>query len=143
MLSPTRNHAPRSVGVVPSLTRNDVGAVGERHAAAHLAAAGYQIVERNFRTAAGELDLIAIDGACLVFCEVRTRVAGRHGGPAGPLASIGPDKRRRLRAMARRWLAARSGAPRIRTHQLRFDAVGVVVDRAGTLLSLEHVEDAF
>lgn len=118
---------------------------------------GYRVLEHNARTRHGELDLVAVGHGCLVFCEVRARVAaagspaGRGSSdPAGPLESIGPQKRRRLRRLARAWLAAR-GTPAgggddslpAGVRRLRFDAVGVILARDGTLLDLEHVEDAF
>lgn len=122
--------------------RRRLGALGERLAGEHLERGGYRIVERNFRCALGELDIVAVDARFLVFCEVKTRVAGSARGPAGPLDAIGPGKRRRLRLLAAEWLRAR-GADRPHRHALRFDAVGVTVDRAGGVLALEHVEGAF
>jgi putative endonuclease len=123
--------------------RRALGALGERLAADHLARAGYDVVARNYRTRFGELDVIAADARYLVFCEVKTRVAGTRLGPAGPLDAIGPRKRRRLRAMAREWLASTSGAERPHRAELRFDAIGIVVTARGVLVSLEHVENAF
>ncbi len=125
-------------------TRRALGALGERLAEEHLAGRGYRILERNFRTAVGELDLVASVGGALVFCEVKTRVAGSLRGPPGPLDGIGMAKRRRLRRMAGEWL----GQPRARGDpschdEIRFDAIGVLVSDAGRLLSLEHVESAF
>jgi putative endonuclease len=120
-----------------------IGSLGERLAAEHLARAGYEIVERNFRTRAGELDLVVSGGRWLVFCEVKTRVVGSRCGPAEPLDAIGPDKRRRLRRMAGQWLAARGDTPRTQRPELRFDAIGITVSRGGRLLRLDHVEGAF
>jgi putative endonuclease len=118
------------------------GQLGERIAEEHLAHRGYSILARNFRTRYGELDLIAADDRALVFCEVKTRVAGTRGGPDGPLDAIGPRKRDRLRKMATQWLADPS-ADRPRRAELRFDAIGVMLTPAGRLLSLEHLENAF
>ena len=127
----------------PPDPRRRLGALGERLAADHLQARGFTIVERNFRTRRGELDLVANDGRHLVFCEVKTRVLGEGGpGPFGPLVAIGPDKRRRLRAMAREWLAERGTVTRPAA-ELRFDAIGVSLDRSGRLLGLDHLEGAF
>jgi putative endonuclease len=123
--------------------RRALGELGERFAAEHLERAGYLVLARNYRTRFGEIDIIAADDRCLVFCEVKARVAGGRQGPPGPLDAIGPQKRRRLRAMAREWLAATSGGQRPHRPELRFDAVGVVVTSRGVLLSIEHVEDAF
>jgi putative endonuclease len=125
----------------------------------HLEARGYAIVDRNFRTRHGELDLVVADERCLVFCEVKTRIARgtspavepgsaaprdprRPTRPFGPLDSIGTRKRRRLRLMAREWLAADRGDGR-RRPELRFDAIGITLDPAGRLLTLEHLENAF
>ncbi len=109
----------------------------------HLAAAGYRVMERNFRTRYGELDLVAASSRALVFCEVKTRVEGSLRGPATPLEAIGRDKRRRLRLMAAQWLANRSDEDRPGPSVLRFDAIGITLTAAGSLARLEHVEDAF
>jgi len=123
--------------------RRRLGARGEELAARHLEARGFEIVERNFRTRYGELDIVARDARALVFCEVKTRVvrlATRD--VLGPFASIGVRKQRQVRAMAREWLGAgRAGGPR--PPELRFDAVGVSFDAQGRLLALEHLEGAF
>ncbi len=121
--------------------RRRVGARGERLAADHLEALGYQVMERNFRTRFGELDLVARRGRFLVFCEVKTRLAADPAGSFGPLSSVGPRKRAQLRRIAAQWLHERSGGPG--TASTRFDAIGITLDRAGRVLSLEHVEDAF
>jgi len=119
--------------------RRTLGRLGEQLAAEHLARRGFQIVERNFRTRWGELDIVALDGPTLAFCEVKTRLAGGAG--ITPFDSLHDRKRRQVRRIARAWLSergSRSFAP-----NLRFDAIGVTVDRSGRLVSLEHLEGAF
>jgi putative endonuclease len=123
--------------------RRSLGDLGESIAAAHLAARGYRVLARNFRTRSGELDVVAARAGVIVFCEVKTRVAGGRRGPAGPLDAIGPHKRRRLRRMAREWLASDPSRGGARRDQLRFDAIGVTVTASGRLLALDHVEGAF
>jgi putative endonuclease len=123
--------------------RRLLGARGEDLAARHLEARGLQVVERNFRTRFGELDIVARSPRLLVFCEVKARIV-RDGAVdgLGPLVAIGPRKRRQVRAMAREWL----GQGRLegeRPSELRFDAIGIRFDRSGRLLSLEHLEAAF
>jgi len=120
-----------------------LGAHGEDIACAHLERAGYTLIERNGRCGrTGEIDVVARHGRCLVFCEVKTRVAGTVAGPAGPLDAIGPAKQRRIRRLAAEWLRTRpQDGPR--AEWIRFDAIGIVLDRQGALISLDHVEDAF
>ena len=124
-------------------SRRTLGELGERIASQHLQRAGYTILATNFRTRFGELDLVAVDPRCLVFCEVKTRIAGTRRGPAGPLDVIGPRKRAQVRAMAREWLVSSNSAERPRRPELRFDAIGILLSRSGHLVSLDHVEDAF
>ncbi|HEX4733948.1 MAG TPA: YraN family protein [Thermoleophilaceae bacterium] len=116
------------------------GAIGEQAAAELLSSRGYEILARNFRTRYGELDLVAVDGRTLVFCEVRTRV-GRNA-IAYALESIGPAKRLQLRKMAREWFRL-STDELPATRAVRFDAVAVAITSDGRVLSLEHVRDAF
>ena len=123
-------------------TRQNRGSLGEQIAVEHLEARGYAIVERNYRTRFGELDIVAADETAVVFCEVKTRVANGLSGPAGPLDAIGGQKRLRIRRMAAQWLAE-SGAERPRRPDLRFDAIGIVITPDARLVSLEHLEGAF
>ena len=119
-----------------------MGALGEQVAWDPLAARGYELLDRNFRTRHGELDIVARDGRCLVFCEVKARVVDGRAGAFGPLTSVGVRKQRRLRSMARQWLGDR-GRPRAGGDSIRFDAIGVTFSPAGRLLALDHVENAF
>jgi putative endonuclease len=130
--------------MVRSDPRRALGATGERLARTHLEARGLTVLDTNFRTRHGELDIVAADRCCLVFCEVKTRIAAATGPPGelGPFAAIGPGKRRRLRLLAREWLAEH-GAAAPRRSELRFDAVGVELDSRGRLLRIDHLEGAF
>ena len=105
-----------------------------------LAALGYDILDRNYRTKYGELDIVAIDRDTLVFCEVRTRVGANA--IAYAFESIGPNKRLQLRKMAREWFRLATG-DHPPTKATRFDAIAVAVTSDGRVLSLEHVRDAF
>ena len=124
-------------------SRRALGALGERLAADHLCRAGYRIVERNYRTCHGELDIVAAGERCLVFCEVKTRIRGPRGGSA-PFDAIGHVKRGRVRAMAAQWLAERRAELEEPPQpELRFDAIGVSISPSGRLLALDHLEGAF
>jgi len=115
--------------------RHSLGRRGEQLAAEHLERLGYRVVARNYRTRFGELDLVATDEYVLVFCEVKTRRSG------DPWQSLGPAKQRQVRSMARVWLSEARDRPR--ASALRFDGIGIVIDRSGALVSLEHLEGAF
>jgi putative endonuclease len=131
------------ISSVRGVTRRELGALGEAIACGHLVQAGYEVLERNFRTRHGELDVVASDSRALIFCEVKTRVVAGDHGPFGPLVSVGHAKRRQVRRLAGQWLAQRADTPRQWSSELRFDAIGVRLDGHGRLLGLEHVEDAF
>jgi putative endonuclease len=111
-----------------------LGSTGERLALEHYERLGFQLLERNHRTRAGELDLIVADADTIVFVEVKTCRAGR----LDPLVSITPRKLSRLRRLAAEWLSAQPA--RQRRVELRFDAVAVVIDAAGRLVALEQFE---
>ena len=108
----------------------DKGRGAESRAAAHLVALGYHIIERNARTAGGELDIVAREGGDLVFVEVRSRADDR----AGPAEdTVGPAKRRRVARAAAAYLIERN-PPR---ETCRFDVVAINGD------AIEVYRDAF
>jgi putative endonuclease len=84
--------------------RNELGRHGERLAVDFLRSAGMRILDRNWRCADGEIDILARDGDVLVVVEVKTR-SGRSHGTAFEAVTL--DKIVRLRALAGRWLSAR------------------------------------
>jgi putative endonuclease len=124
---------------VSSDLRQRLGRLGEQLAADHLVRCGFEVVERNYRTRWGELDIVATDGHTLVFCEVKTRRLAPAG--AEPLDAVGVRKRSQVRKMAGQWLVARTDRPY--ADAIRFDAIAVLLDRAGQLVRLEHLEGAF
>jgi putative endonuclease len=91
------------------------GGEAEEAAAGFLVRHGLRIIARNYRTRLGEIDLIARDGATLVFVEVRLRSSEAFGGAAG---SIGPRKQQRIASAARQYLARLGSEP-----ACRFDVV--------------------
>jgi putative endonuclease len=97
------------------------------------------IVERNYRTRWGELDIVAFDGHVLAFVEVKARRLAP--GAGSPFEAIRPQKRARVRKMARSWLLERKQRPY--ADVMRFDAIGVTFDLAGRLVGIEHLEGAF
>jgi putative endonuclease len=127
--------------------RRALGRLGEDLAAAHFRRLGFSLLARNVRTRRGEIDLIAFDGATLVFAEVKTRRArGPRDQPIAPegepLGALRRAQRARVRGLAVAWLGEQARVrPSART--IRFDAVGVIVDRRDRLVRLEHLEAAW
>jgi putative endonuclease len=115
---------------------NAVGQRGEDLAAEHFQRLGYDVVARGFRTRYGELDLVVSDGRTLVFVEVKSRRAGS----GRPFDNLHDAKQQQVRRMAAAYL---SSTDRPFADELRFDAVAVVVDGLGELVSLDHLEGAF
>ncbi len=116
--------------------RKPLGDFGERVAAAHLEAKGYVIVERNFRVAEAEIDLIARDGDTLVIIEVRTRRGGERGLAA---LSVNARKAAQLQHGADWYIEAH---PEFADDPMRIDVVTVELRRDGTLDKVTHIENA-
>jgi putative endonuclease len=121
------------VVAVPSTQqqRSAVGRYGEDVAARHLAAAGMQVLARNWRCDLGEIDLVAQDGPTLVVCEVKTRRGLDYG---TPLEAVTARKMSRLRRLAARWLAESGQRP----PQVRIDVVSVLMRERGAAV-VEHL----
>jgi putative endonuclease len=115
--------------------RRRLGAAGEDAVAAWYEAAGYRVVDRNWRCRDGELDVVVTRGDTLVFCEVKTRASTRFG---APVEAVTATKQRRLRGLAARWLAAHD----TRRRTLRFDVASVTRAPDGEL-AIEVLEGAF
>jgi putative endonuclease len=114
--------------------RKKLGKWGESVAARHLEAKGYEIVERNWRTAQGEIDLVVRGGQELIFVEVKTRRGRELGTPEEGLTRYKADK---LMLLAQQYVAQ---------HNLdvdwRIDLVAVELDGRGKLLRCEHIPNA-
>jgi putative endonuclease len=123
------------VEVVAVRAKDAVGRYGENVAAAHLAAAGLEILARNWRCPEGEIDIVAREHSALVFCEVKTRSGAGFG---LPVEAVTRRKADRLRRLAFLWLLEHPGGGA----DVRFDVVSVLRQRAGAAL-VEHVRGAF
>ena len=107
-----------------TLTRAEIGALGEQLAVDHLTSLGLRVLTRNWRCRYGELDVVAADDMTrtVVFVEVKTRTTDRFGGVA---QAVTPTKARRLRRLAGLWLAAQHGG----WAAVRIDVIGVRIGR--------------
>jgi putative endonuclease len=112
-----------------------LGRYGEELACRFLKKSGYKILELNYRGRLGEIDLVAEDGDCLVFVEVKTRASLACG---HPFESIDSRKQRQLIRAASEYLARFGAQERI----CRFDAVSVLA-ADGPAPRIELVKNAF
>lgn len=112
-----------------------LGERGEDAAAAYLERAGMTVVERNWTCSAGEVDVIALDGDELVFCEVKTRKTASKGTPD---EAVTPVKQRRYGRIAAAYLQAN----RLDHGMVRFDVVSILVIAQDRAL-LRHHRAAF
>ena len=110
--------------------RRALGASGEEAVAAWYESRGYEVVERNWRCRAGELDLILRRNRTFVFCEVKTRTSDAFG---APVEAVSRSKQVRVRHLAARWL---EDAP-MRPTEIRFDVASVLAGE------IEVLEGAF
>lgn len=115
--------------------RQRLGKMGEAMAARHLEDLGYQIRERNWRCARGEIDLVAEAGEVLVFVEVKTR---RGSGYGSPEEGVTPRKAKRLIELGQQYVYGHD----LDDVEWRIDLVAVELDQAGKLLRCEHIPNA-
>lgn len=115
--------------------KDALGRRGEAIAARHLVAAGFTIIESNWRCTQGEIDLVARDGDELVFVEVKTRSSVAFG---HPLEAITATKLARLRRLAAAWCEAHPGGH----DRIRIDAVAVIAPALGPV-EVEHLRRVF
>ncbi|MGA9173468.1 MAG: YraN family protein [Thermoactinomyces sp.] len=116
--------------------RKEVGRLGENIAAHMLLEKGYVIVERNWTSRLGELDLIAQKDQQLVVVEVRTTCGGRYG---YGFQSVDFRKQQKVRRLAIQYIQQKQ----LEHLPVRFDVVSVLLDRELNPLQIEHIEGAF
>jgi putative endonuclease len=117
--------------------RHTAGRQGEEFAVQHFERLGFEVLARNHRTRFGELDLVAFDGETLVFVEVKTRRSDDR----EAWENLHDVKQSKVRRMAIAWLTESPDRPF--GAELRFDGVAVLLDAAGDLVRLDHLEGAF
>jgi putative endonuclease len=113
----------------------EFGKRGEELAAKELGRLGYKVLETNYRTPIGEIDIIAMDGGTLVFVEVKSRRDDSFGAPE---ISVHHHKRRQITRAALLYIGRRKkqGLP------CRFDVVGICPGTDGRL-TVKVIKDAF
>ena len=114
--------------------RQALGRVGEYIVSAFLEKKGYTILERNWRTPYGEIDLIAQHGEVIIFVEVKTRASSSLGPPE---ISITPRKGEHMRCAAEHYIQQH---PEL-TNDWRVDAVTVQIQAGDTPPLIDHFEN--
>jgi len=128
--------APRSEGTDRRGDLNKgLGDRGEELAVSWLEKQGIKVVERNFRCKGGEVDIVARDGATVVFVEVKTRRNLAYGVPQ---LAVTPFKQRQISKAALTWLLKK----RSQDKPARFDVIAIVLESDVTY-RIEHIRDAF
>jgi putative endonuclease len=117
-----------------NLNNRASGDLGEEIARRYLSRKGYEILESNYRTRRGELDLISRFHNTLVIVEVKLRRGTAYG---TPLEAVTPRKQQAIRLMTEEYLGER--VPEFQA--LRFDVIGILI-RSGRP-EITHIEDAF
>lgn len=113
------------------------GREGEKAAVRFLKKQGYRIVEKNYRNASGEIDIVAEHEQVLVFVEVKSRSDGEKG---DPLEAVTPHKQRKIGQVAKGFLSQH----RLVNRDCRFDVVGIKGDPGDPKnWKIELVQDAF
>lgn len=112
------------------MNRRQTGACYEQKAAEYLEGCGYRILEMNYRCRTGEIDIVAMDGKYVVFCEVKYRSGSRAG---NPLEAVDLKKQRVIFRCGEYYLTEH----RLRDVPCRFDVIGI----AGA--EITHIKDAF
>lgn len=120
--------------MILSSTKILLGREGERLAERFLKKKGYKLVQRNYRCAAGELDLIVLDRRVIVFVEVKTRTGTGYG---TPLDAVELRKQRKMIHAAQFFLTAK----KLTQREARFDVIGI--SWPGSQPVVEHIENAF
>jgi putative endonuclease len=121
---------PEHRSTTPDLSNRARGKWGEDLAARHYRHLGYEVLDRNWRSPTGELDLVLFDGSTYVFSEVKARRTAEFG-PAS--AAVTVTKQRRIRQLAVEWLRVHD----VYARSIRFDVVAI------TGAELELITDAF
>jgi len=112
---------------------NDLGKKGEELAAGYLEKKGYRIVEKNWRQWRHEIDVVAMDGKCLVIVEVKTRQSNFFGEPE---MAVTRDKQKALIRAANAYIRYKNIEC-----EVRFDILSVIISKTGE--QIHHIEDAF
>ena len=111
-----------------------IGSEGEDFAAQYLQSRGFEILDQNYHSRYGELDLVAEHDRCIVFIEVKTRTSDRFGLPE---ASVTPEKLEKINNTGLLWLQDHPEAP----DDWRIDVIAIIMDKDNKVTDIQHFID--
>jgi putative endonuclease len=125
----------KNKGIAVSRTNKNLGALGEKIAEKFLTSRRFRIIDRNFSTPFGEIDLVAEQADYTVFIEVKTRTSDKFG---SPLSSITREKQNHIVKNCQFYIKRYSlcGKP------CRIDVIGISLCKSGKLKVLNHIKNA-
>lgn len=118
------------------MNKKALGKVGERQACRLLKKQGYRILDTNYRSRLGEIDIVALDQNTLVFIEVKTRTVLSFGQPE---EGVNLAKQRKLQKLASQYLVEKKFAD----IDYRFDIIGILINQTGKVKHIELIKNAF
>jgi putative endonuclease len=119
---------------VDQMSNLELGRWGENHAIQYLKSKGYKILQRNFRSKLGEIDIIASKDGTLIFVEVKTQ---RNPGVIGAEMRVGYKKKRKLETLAKQYISKTKGD----YQEFRLDVIAVC--QQDKVPDIKHWEGAF
>lgn len=116
------------------MNRWELGKYGEEKAVEYLEKQGYEIIARNFRSARGEIDIIARDEDFIIFIEVKLRRSQKYGPPQ---SAVDYRKQEKIKKVTEYFLLKQG----LRNERIRFDVISIEIE-AGKV-KLKHFKNAF
>lgn len=130
----------RSLLPCSSDPRPERGRVGEKIACRYLRRHLFSIIERNYNSRYGEIDIIAKRGELIIFVEVKGRRDKSFG---EPFEAVSPRKQAQIKRMAKMWLAEHQMDPGLKDSVFRFDVISILLNEDNESVELLHIKDAF
>ena len=125
-------------GKIMYSNRKEIGNRGEEATYRYLCQKGYKVIDRNYRSRIGEIDLVALDPrGVLIFVEVRSRTGVSHGAPE---ESVDYRKQNKLRMLAQHYMLVH---PKLSENPCRFDVIAVYFEGVQSIQKINHIENAF
>lgn len=135
-----RRRVNDSTAAKSSDPRRRRGIAGEKLARDYLECHGYKIIETNFRSRYGEIDIIASRSGIVAFIEVKARRRKSYG---EPFEAVGVRKQNQIRRMAQMWLATHQNDAAMHRCIFRFDVISIILDESNNCGSVKFLQDAF